>query len=591
MRLELQFSFCFLADYLAAKIIALIDGQLAVGTTQSIGTLVNYVPQPSPPIFNRGSGVVGVSLVISPFLPPLQLELSASTSQGLNVTSTLVNRDAIIGALSSLSSSIDPNLIPSSLHAPIDLSSIIGSGLQDPTKTGFAANGDARVVALRVELGDVATADSGSWTAFLDSHAFTPAFQPGDISVDPPREWAVLVDWEIVKPRFAAELEPLVKSRITALAPDASVTGDFVYAWGLSRGDQHSGFSDAWPFDSNGAFDLDVTCPAHAQGHDGALYFQIGLSATGRNRMHSHVQIKAHVWCCWQDADSVDVDDPFGDFNFDGNLLRVDAISTDARGMVVRGVADLLMPLALPTPSVDVGSFTWILEDACNTRALAQVVSVYLINATGGRTTPLRGRLTVDTLFPYKVESIPILDANGIGTAPLAWVVTVMAQDVPTGGGQATLSVQTNAGAPSFRSGPSVSLNLAPLLTEAQKLQMEIKAVATCERSRHVGYVKKFVPDPPEEIIWWVTQELVVVPPVSRAGAPMAATGPVTRVAVPKSELVAAIREQRKSPHGIMQRHSIGQDGVRVVVRRVEQSVPTKTAGVSNRRGRGAKRV
>jgi len=85
MRLELQFSFCFLADYLAAKIIALLDSQLQVGTTQSIGTLVNYVPQPSPPILNRGSGVVGVALAISPFLPPLQLDLSASTSQGLNV--------------------------------------------------------------------------------------------------------------------------------------------------------------------------------------------------------------------------------------------------------------------------------------------------------------------------------------------------------------------------------------------------------------------------------------------------------------------------------------------------------------------------
>lgn len=587
MRLELQFSFSFLADYLAAKIIALIDERLAVGTTQSIGTLVNYVPQQSPPIFNRGSGVVGVALAMSPFLPPLQLDLSASTSQGLDVTATLVNRDAIIGALAALSPAIDQSLIPSSLPAAIDLSSILGPGLQDPTKAGFAANSNARVVALRVELGDVATADSGTWTSFLDSHAFTPAFQPGDISVDPPREWAMLADWEIVKPRFAAELEPLVKSRITALAPDASVTGDFVYAWGLSRGDQHSGFSDAWPFDSNGVFDLDVTCPVHAQGHDGFLYLQIGFSAKARNRLHSHVQIEAHVWCCWQGADPVDVDDPFGDFNVDGNVLRVDAISTDARGMVVRGAADLLMALGLPTPSVDVGSFTWILEDACNARALAQVAGVYLVNATGGRTTPLRGQLTVDAPFPYSVEAIPPLDAHGIGTAPQAWIVTVRAQDVPAGGGHATLSVQTNAGSPSFQSGSSVSLPLASPLTDAQKLQMEIKAVATCESSKHLGYVKKFVPDPPEEIIWWVTQELALVPPVTRAGVPMAAAGPISRVAVSKSEFVAAMREQKKSPHGILQRHSVGQDGIRVVVSRVEQSAAVKAAGTGSRGARG----
>src|SRR5439155_7965867 len=98
MRLELQFSFCFLTDYLAAKIIGLIASNLPVGTTLQIGSVANYVPQAWQAIISRGSGVVRVPVALSQWLAPLQLDLSASTpqGQGLQVTATLVNRDDII---------------------------------------------------------------------------------------------------------------------------------------------------------------------------------------------------------------------------------------------------------------------------------------------------------------------------------------------------------------------------------------------------------------------------------------------------------------------------------------------------------------
>jgi hypothetical protein len=350
------------------------------------------------------------------------------------------------------------------------------------------------------------------------------------------------------------------------------VTGSFAYAWGLSYKGQASGFAGQWPFDPKGAFDLDATCPVRAQGHDGDAYFQIGISVMARNTLHFHAQVGAQVWCCWQDLGSYDLDFPFGSFPFDGNLLFVDAASTDARGVTIRGEARLQMPLAFPTPSVVVGNFTWILEDACNTSSLAQTVGVYLNNA-GGYTTPLRGQITVTTSpssIPCKVESIPPADANGIAPGPSVWILTVAAQDVPAAGGAVTVSVATNAGSPPFPSGQSVSLPLAPVLTDAATLQMKIAAVAACESAKHAGYVKKFVPDPPEEIVWWGTQELLLVPPSTRAGAPVAVVGPATRVAVAKSGLVAAMREQKSNPHGVVQRNAIAADGVRVVVRRVE---------------------
>jgi len=85
--------------------------------------------------------VVGVAvelnLSLPGLLPALKLDLSASTStQGLTVTATLVNRDEIVDKLTSLSASIDPNLIPNSVAVPVDLTSIVGPGQPAPTKAG-----------------------------------------------------------------------------------------------------------------------------------------------------------------------------------------------------------------------------------------------------------------------------------------------------------------------------------------------------------------------------------------------------------------------------------------------------------------------
>jgi hypothetical protein len=589
MRLELQFSSCFLADYFAAKIVALIAGKLPVGTTLPIGSVANYVSRASPTIINRGSGVVGIAVVFDP-LPALQIDLSATTDKTeLTVTATLVNRDEIVGLLSSLNASIDPSLIPSSLTVPVDLTSIVGPGQPAPTRAGFAADINARVVALRVELGAADPADDAAWTIFLGG-SLMPAFKPGDITVDPPREWAAILDWQIVKMIVDPLLVQQVKARLTGFAADASMTGSFAYAWGLSYGDEASGFAGRWPFDPKGAFDLDAICPVHGQGHDGYLYVQIAFSAIGRNRLNFGAKVGAQVWCCWQDVGDYDFPYPFGDFAFDGNALEVDAISTDARGVTVRGEAVLDMPLAFPTPSVNVGNFTWILEDACNTRSLAQTVGVYLTGTASGWSTPLRGRLTVATSMPkfnVKVESFPPLDDAGIGTAPQVWAVTVARDDLPAGGGEVTLSVETNAGQPQFPSGPSVSLALLEPLSDAAVEQMELAAVTTCASATHAGYVKKFVPAPPEEMIWWNTQELLLAPPTERAGAPTALAGPVTLVAVPKSGLVDARREQKKNPHGVVQRPAIGMDGIRVVVRRLELSA---SATAAPRDSRGSQR-
>jgi hypothetical protein len=583
MRLELQFSSCFLADYFAGTIVSLIAGKLPVGTTLPIGSMVNYVPQKSPAIVNRGAGVVSVAVLFDP-LPALRIDLSAAVDKAvLTVTATLANRDEIVGVLSSLNVPLDPTLIPGALPVPVDLTSIVGPSQPAPTKAGFAADANARVVALRVELGATDPADEAPWATFL-AGSLMPAFTPGEIAVDPPREWAAILDWQIVKMIVDPILVSVVKERLGGFASDAAMTGPFAYAWGLAFRGQAAGFPGLWPFDPKGAFDLDATCPVHGQGHDGDLYVQIAFSALGRNRLNFHAKVGAQVWCCWQDVGEYDYPFPFGDFAFDGNALEIDAISTDARSVTVRGEAVMDLPLAFPSPSVDVGAFTWILEDACNTRSLAQTVGVYLTGTASSWPTPLRGRLTVTTApqFDVRVDSLPPLDA-GIGTAPQVWILTVAKDDVPAGNPEVTLSVETNAGQPQFSSGPSVTLPLLPLLSDAAVHQMELAAVTTCASAQHAGYVKKFVPAPPEEIIWSNTQELLLVPPAERAGAPVALAGPVTRVAVPKSGLVAAMREHKENPHGVIQRQAIGEDGVRVVVRRLE--LPASAAAASRQAG------
>lgn len=571
MRLEFQFSFCFFTDYLAEKVIGMISDKLPVPTTLSLGSFVKYAPYASPSVTNQAPGVVRVLVVLNPLLA-LTFDLAASTVGGLQVIATLVNRDEIVTLLTQLDPKFDPNLVPSSVTAPLDFTSIVGTGLPAPTQAGFAARTDAQVIAIRVELGAAASEDAASWTEFFQNHGFTPAFQPGDISVDPPREWAALLDWQLAKSKFAIQIEPLVKSKIQTMASDASVTGDFAYFWGLKNDDQPSGLSDGWPFNPSGGANLDVTCPIHAKGHDGHLYLQIGFSCAGRDRMHLHAQIKAHVWCHWQDVAPVDIDHTFGGFGFDGSSLQVDSIATDARGLVVRGEAVLFMPLAFPVPAVDVGNFTWMLEDACNTGTLAQAVSVYLTDASsdGRAMTQLRGRLKVEAPFKYKVDSIPSVDSNGIGIAPLVWTVTIEAQDVPPGGGNVTIQVETNAGTPSFPSGSTVSVPLSPPLTAEEQRDMRFKAVAVCASAKHQGYVKKFVPDPPEEIIWWLTQEVVLLPAASRTETPIAVAGASTRVAVQKSGLVSAMRKHKKYPNGIVQRQSVARDGVRIALIRLQ---------------------
>jgi hypothetical protein len=565
MRMELQFSFRFLADYLAGKVTAALAKALPVGTTFSPAQYLTYKPASPPAIVNNGPGKIRVPLKFGAIFPELQLDLGADLSGGqLQLTGTLANRDAILVVLDVLK--IDHSLVPLSISAPLDLSKLLPGLHPAPTQAAFAADVDSKVIALRVELGAATASDDVEWALFTANHVFTPAFHPQDITADPPREWAAAIDWQLLQPLFAAQIEQQAAEKLTKISADAKVTGAFQYAWGLNKGEQPAGFADGWPLDGSGNVDLDVTCPIYISGHDGHGYSRISFESSSRNLMLLKLSIIGHVSCCWTDTYGDFFTHSFGGFGFDGNALMVDLIRTDHRAMLLRGEAIFSMPLLFPTPQVQVDNFSWVLLDACKVATRCQAVGIYLTDTTIGIRTPLLGRLKITAPCPYKIEAIPAADSQGISVGPIAWGVYVAQADVPASGGSITVSVETNAGTPSFGSSTSVTVPFAPPLTEAEELDMDINAAMACKKAKAMKRVVHFIPEPPEEIIWWLTQEMLITPAQTLTGTPIVTRGPTTRTAVGRIGLRSAMRLNKEDPHGIVQHQSIGPAGVRIIV-------------------------
>jgi hypothetical protein len=571
MRFELQLSYQFLADYLAAKVTNTIAAELPVGFTLPLGWL-SYEPAPSPDISNLGPGVVRVVLqfgVGALNLPALQLDLGATIVMNqLAVTASLSNRDQVVQALQNLAGGqLDPSQIPASIQAPLDLGSLLGAGAPAPTQAGFAADEGNKVVALRVEFGPIDTPiETALWPSFINDHLFVPIFQPADITANPPRHWGAWIDWRLLKPMFAAQVEPLAKQHVEANGPGDMVTGAFLYDWGLQNGQQPPGFADGWPLGNTNTVDLDVTCPVYISGHDGHVYIQASLSSGGPGLLHVHAQLEAHVSCKWANVPPVDLTTPLGDFPFDGNRLEVGDVRTDLIGMILQGDVAFQMPLEFPTPRLDVGAFEWAWEDSCDPSTECQATTIYLDSAAGN-TTPLRSRLHVSTSpsFPFTIQPSRPADEQGIYTGWMVWGLVVAKGDIPPGGGEVIISVETNAGTPQLGAGESLAIPLAPPLTAAEEKAREVDRAIICFNARALNRRRWYRPPPPEESIWWVTQEVLIMPAASATTPPTVVLGASSRTAVAKSALPAALRLQKDNPHGIIQSQSIGAMGLRIV--------------------------
>ena len=575
MRVELQLSYTFLADYIAGKITATIAAALPIGFPLPAATLLDYAPQTPPTIDNQAPGVVRASLKFGPFLPVLELDLAASIAMSkVQITATLANHDAVVMAIKQAAPTFDTSQIPSQIPAPFDLSALLAVGgaspssIPAPTQAGFAADAANQIVALRIEVGPASASDSAAWTQFLNNHAFSPVFHPADVTENPPRHWAAAIDWQALQPVFAAEIEPVVKQNLLQADSTASVTGDFLFAWGLKNGDQPAGFADSWPLANSSTVDLDLTCPIHVQGYDGHLYVQMAFSSASRNHMQVDATLKAHVSCKWKDIDPVTLSVPLGGFGFDGNVLLLDNIRTDARGMVLQGAVLFQMPLLFPSPSLDVGTFFWSYANACDPSTEGQMVGVYLSDSTtGGLETAMLSRLKVTAPFPVTIESVPKADSTDVTTGPVAWTLIVSKANVPAGGGKVTIEVETNVGAPVLPAGESLDLTLAPALTQEQELLLSVKNKTACINGKDRPYVPRYIPVPPEEIIWWLTQEMTVAPNVS--GITQATLGAVSRVIVAAPEVPEVLRLHRETPNGAIIKQMSTPAGLKTVYRTV----------------------
>ena len=343
----------------------------------------------------------------------------------------------------------------------------------------------------------------------------------------------------------------------------AEVTGDFLFDWGLKNGDQPSGFENSWPIGNSNTVDLDMTCPIHVQGHDGHLYMQAAFNSASRNHMQVNATLKAHVSCKWPDIDPVVLTVPLGGFNFDGNVLLLDNIRTDARGMVLQGAVLFQMPLLFSSPYLDVGVFFWSYADACKADTECQMLGVYLSDSTtGGLETAMLSRLKVTAPFPVTVESIPEADANGVTTGPVAWTLLVPKTKVPAGGGNMTIVVETNVGTPVLPSGESLNVPLAPALTQNEELALALKNKTACINSRYRPNVPRYIPQPPEEIIWWLTQEMTLT--AGGNGIPQVSFGAASRVIVAAPQVADVMRLHRETPHGSIISQTAGPAGLKV---------------------------
>jgi hypothetical protein len=578
MRMELQLSYTFMADFLAGKVVSIVAGALPVGSTVSPAQLLPYEPSVSPDIANHASGVIRVNLKFGPFLQ-LQLDLSAAIANSqVQITATLANHDAVVALVQQFAAGFDASQIPSTIKTTLDVVSLLAvdgatpAQIPAPTQAGFAADDTAQVIALRVELGAVASGDVASWTDFNANHNFTPLFEPADVTANPPRHWAIAVDWKALQPVFVAQIKPVIKQQLLGVSSDGALTGDLLFAWNLKNGDQPSGFSDSWPLGGTNTADLDVTCPIHVSGHDGHIYIQAQFSSAGLNHMKVHALLKAHVSCKWKDVNPVNLTIPIGAFALEVNSLLVENVRTNARGLILGGDVLFAMPLLFPSPQVDVGAFFWTYLNACDMTTLCQDLGVYLsdANAGAGLETQLKSKIHITASFPVTVNGTTKPDANGVYTGNVAWDVTVKAADVPAAGGSVTLSILTNAGTPTLGAGTALTTSLAPALTQRQKLLMEVAAVAACQNAKHEGYVASYPWTPPEEIIWWLTQEINITPATAGYAAQVT-LGPSARVAVSQAELPAAARQLAAGNEAIVRSTSTSALGVRVVYSSIQR--------------------
>jgi hypothetical protein len=575
MRVELQFSYVFFADYLAGKVIKTVAPLFPVGTTLPIANLVTYQPEASPSIANAGAGAVEVDLKFG--LLTVKLVLSAV------IANNQVQIKATVANAAELSPYLNGAAIPP-LQAPLDINALLAvagaksSDIAAPTQAGFAADASEQLVALRIEIGAATPMDAAVWADFTANHTFTPIFHSGDVTAHPPRHWAAAIDWQVLQPAFKAQIKPVIADKLKGLS--GHITGDLLFAWGLKKDDQPAGFADGWPFDTPGAAALDVTCAANAQGHDGHVYIQAALSSGGSNRLHVKAKIKAHVSCCWKDADPVSMDVPLGPFAFDVNVLVLDKVRTNTRALVLQGGVDFYMPLLFPTPELDVGAFSWGYLDTCDASTICQIMSVAISDGTvGGPETPLLSKLTISAPFPFSTTASATPDAKGVYAGAVEWAVLVKKADIPAAGGSVTLSVQTNAGTPPLPAGESLVVPLLPPLTTDAQTKMALDAQTACIAARVAGVKTRYTPGPPEEIIWWLTQELVIS---AKTGAMTVAAGPASRVAVPAASVAASVKQLRANPHGAILKQSVSAAGMSVVHSSVQRA--SARVGISARR-------
>ena len=103
MRLELQLSYTFLADYLAGKITSAIANALPIGFPLPAATALSYIPDTPPSIDNQAPGIVRVLLKFGPFLPVLQLDLGTTiANNNVQITATLANHAAVVTTIQGL---------------------------------------------------------------------------------------------------------------------------------------------------------------------------------------------------------------------------------------------------------------------------------------------------------------------------------------------------------------------------------------------------------------------------------------------------------------------------------------------------------
>ena len=579
MRMELQLSYTFMADFLAGKVVSAIAGALPVGTTISPAQLLNYKPSIPADIANQAPGVIRATLQFGAFLPALQLDLGATVANNkVQITATLANLGLIVSQVQQYVPTFDTSQIPSKIQTTLDVTTLLAvdgatpAQIPAPTQAGFAADDGAKVVALRIEVGQVAKNDIAAWAQFTTNHTFTPLFQPSDVTVNPPRHWAVAIDWQALQPVFVAQIKPVVKQQLQGVSADGTLTGDLLFAWNLKNGAQPNGFADGWPLGGTNTADLDVTCPVHVSGHDGHVYIQAQFSSAGLNHMKVHALLKAHVSCVWQDVDPVDLVIPIGGFPLEVNVLIIDGVRTDGRGLILGGDVLFQMPLLFPTPQVDVGAFFWTYLDACNQSTLCQDLGVYLSGSDNsqGFETPLHSKIQVTASFPVTVNSSTKPDANGVYTGDVAWDISVNASDVPQAGGHVTVSIQTNAGTPTLGAGTTQTVPLAPALTPAEQLTHAEQAVTACQNAKHAAYTATYPWTPPEEIIWWLTQE-VNITPAAAGRAAQVTLGPSARTTVSQTELPAAMRQLREGNQAIIRSTSASAIGVRIVYSAIQR--------------------